>query len=399
MKIQKLLLLFSLILTTQGMSLGQKSYSEQTTSTQETKDDELSKDLMNYLNNNQYSQAEVLFTKLVNEKEYHNSLSYSEWLYCSLIFKQEKLFLEHITKNQYRYTQSESEQKEEEIRYQLSIKILKRYYKNHFKEIYEYIKNTNIDNQEELNMLVLFFGATNPNNKSRHKSEQREIINKYRQEHKNSKYDSYLQWLKKEINNNNHHRYSELQYNEMISKKFNQMRYLIIGVNRVTPESDLFKTGNGITISGGYSNKEFYIDCTIGLSFHDPLNTGAIITDKGENINLERDPSFRFTNNSMGVGGILSIGSSQVILLGRIGYSSIVTENSGKKYNLASNISLSPALKLNLCLDNRRIVDEYDRPFKIYLSSEIGYNFNIVSFHKGNNSNGRYIQVGLCFSF
>lgn len=48
MKIQKLLLLFSLILTIQGMSLGQKSYSEQTTSTQETKDDELSKDLMNY---------------------------------------------------------------------------------------------------------------------------------------------------------------------------------------------------------------------------------------------------------------------------------------------------------------------------------------------------------------
>lgn len=349
------------------------------------------------MNNNQYSQAKVLFTKLVNEKEYHNSLSYSEWLYCSLIFKQEKLFLEHITKNQYRYTQSESEQKKEEFRYQLSINILKNYYSEHFEEIYNYIKNTDINDQEDLNMLVLFFGATNQKNKSTQKYEQKEIIEKYRQEHKKSRYDSYLIWLKDEVNGRN--KYSNVKYKQTTPKNFSQMNYLAIGVRKFIPQSNLFESGNGITFSVGYSHKEFYIDWSLNLSSHISNDINMLQSEDGEIIDINRNSTYNFNNQNIGLGGILALGNSQIIILGRIGYSSITTKKKKENYKLASNISFSPAAKLNLCLKNRDIINESEKPFKIYLSSEIGYNASIISFQKGNNSNGVYMQIGLCFSF
>lgn len=394
---KRLIVLFSLTLSIQVISKGQNTFESTTTSTHETKQEELSKDLINYLDNNKYSQAEIIFNKIVNNKEYHNVLTYSEWLYCSLIFKREELFLQNIHKNDYRYVESESEQKKEEFRYQLSINILKNHYKEHFEEIYNYIKNTDINDQEDLNMLVLFFGATNPKNKSTQKYEQKEIIEKYRQEHKKSRYDSYLIWLKDEVNGRN--KYSNVKYKQTTPKNFSQMNYLAIGVRKFIPQSNLFESGNGITFSVGYSHKEFYIDWSLNLSSHISNDINMLQSEDGEIIDINRNSTYNFNNQNIGLGGILALGNSQIIILGRIGYSSITTKKKKENYKLASNISFSPAAKLNLCLKNRDIINESDKPFKIYLSSEIGYNASIISFQKENNSNGVYMQIGLCFSF
>ncbi|QZT36538.1 hypothetical protein K5X82_14930 [Halosquirtibacter xylanolyticus] len=357
----------------------------------------IKREMIGHINKDQLTEASNAYNRLVKNKSANSIMLYSEWIYCTAIFEDTEQFQKIISS---RYKKPVFQSEEDLHQFGSSLKSIKKYYNRHFDEIKEHIIHKDSLDDEINNLYVYQFIVTDPKIEDKKQKQYKAMLEAHVDRNPDSKDRYYILWLINEIDDIN----SIITQGEMKggikTHSSNEWNAIGVGMGGFSPNISLFDQGKGFYISFGSIYNNLYLESNLNYTFSNFTRPDHIIGEDGSGFDVSTKTGVTYYNLNIGVGPMISLGKSHIIIMGRLGYSSMRVSNNGKTYSLTSNLNIAPAGRIGLCLYDKKMKSEYDRPFRLYLTGEVGYNKSIIKFHELKvGDDGSYFQVGLNFAF
>ncbi|QZT36060.1 hypothetical protein K5X82_12220 [Halosquirtibacter xylanolyticus] len=321
------------------------------------------KKMHRFLSINEYSNAREAYLKLRDNKHSNSVMTYSEWIYCSIIFGDKERFLELIRLNY--YPSSTNTTKGKQSKYHNINTHLIQYYQSYWDEIRERSKVDKSMTQEQINMYTYFYMATCKNQSENVRIKTSDALKAYIKSNSASENIYFIEWLQGEMV-----RESEEDFQK--GKRRDKMILLEVGGFNS-------KGGAGIYISGADVYDNFMIISTYGFSLpkSNPEYSSSCKT------------YYKFVN--LGIGPIIHLGRGFIAIIGKLEYSRSMISVDNKTYLEGNSLNFVPSLKLQQPIIPIR---RSSSSFNLHLTIEGNYGISIKDYN-GKGSTHKTLLFGL----